>query len=223
MVGCLVPYSIKPLDGIWLDMDFRTNDSGNQRHHCPERNVTPDMRGNACFADNSQGNRSDIQQQKDSFREALQRAQQNITEEDEPVALQSISRSYPKAFEGDAAELKRTVEAILHLGAINRAAMVAADGKARQFGNAGAWGIVFMATGVFLVGMLFIRSLKRNLVQPLEEISSVMKAIRDGDSMRRCTGTNLPREIHRVFDELNEVLDKNTVQNLGRPQQTHPH
>ncbi len=155
----------------------------------------------------------------DTFRNALQRAQQNITEEDEPGIITSINQSYLKAFAGDAMALTKTVDAIRNLGAANRAAMIAADKKARQFGNAGAWGIVFMATVVFLVGMLFIRSLKRNLVHPLEEIHSVTTALRQGDTMRRCTGTGLPREIQQVYRELNEILDKYNVQNFPAQRQ----
>jgi hypothetical protein len=55
--------------------------------------------------------------------------------------------------------------------------MVTADRKARQFGNAGAWGIVFMASAVFMVGILFIRGLRRSLVKPLEEIHSVIQVV----------------------------------------------
>ncbi len=158
----------------------------------------------------------------ETFRKALQRAQQNITEEDEPAIIKSISQNYLQAFAGEAAALTKTVDAVQSLGAANRAAMVAADKKARQFGNAGAWGIVFMATVVFLIGMLFIRSLKKNLVHPLEEIHSVTTAYQHGDTMRRCTGTGIPREIHQVYRELNEILDKGSVANFPGQRQGQP-
>jgi nitrate/nitrite-specific signal transduction histidine kinase len=87
--------------------------------------------------------------------------------------------------------------------------MAAADKKAKQFGHAGAWGVVFMAAAVFLVGLLFMHNLKRNLVDPLEEIHSVVKAFQNGNTMRRCTGTKLPRDIKTVFRFFNELLDKN--------------
>ena len=151
---------------------------------------------------------------RDTFKAALQRAQKNITENDEPIIIKSINQSYPKAFAGDAVALTKTINAILNLGAANRAAMVTADKKAKQFGSAGAWGIVFMATVVFLVGLLFIRSLKKNLVHPLEEIHSVTTAFRIGDTMRRCSGAGLPKEISQVYSEFNEILDKSNMQNL---------
>lgn len=154
-----------------------------------------------------------------AFKKALRRAQQNITEDDEPAIITSINQSYQKAFAGDAAAITKTVDAIQRLGSTNRAAMVSADKNARQFGNAGAWGIVFMATVVFLAGMLFIRSLKRNLVHPLEEIHSVTTAFRHGDTMRRCTGTGTLREINLVYRELNDILDKSSMQSFSAQRQ----
>lgn len=146
-----------------------------------------------------------------SFNDALTRAENNVTEKEEPLALQSIRLNYSQAFAGDFEARSKTVTAITSLGKINRKAMEIADRKARQLGNGGAWGVVFMASSVFLVGMLFMRSLERNLVTPLAEIHSVISALRKGNSRRRCTGTDLPKDIVVVFNELNDFLDKNIV------------
>ncbi len=145
---------------------------------------------------------------KESFVKAMSKAQNNITEKKEPIALNAIIQNYSEAFEGKLAAKKLTVESIQFLGEINREAMVVADKKARQIGNAGAWGIVFMAIAIFLLGMLFQRNLKKNLVRPLEEIHSVLTAFKNGDKMRRCTGFNLPKDIKTLFNELNDFLDK---------------
>jgi methyl-accepting chemotaxis protein len=151
---------------------------------------------------------SDVKLLKESFVDALKNAQNNITEIEEPIAIDQITRNFAMAFEGDVAAKKQTVGSILLLGEINRDAMVVADKRARQFGNAGAWGVVFMATAVFLIGMLFIRSLKRSMLRPLDEIQSVLSAYRKGDRMRRCTGFDLPKDIKILFNDLNEFLDK---------------
>ena len=155
-----------------------------------------------------------------SFATALQRAQKNITESDEPDIIQAIYRSYPQAFAGNSEALAATVKAIKRLGATNRTAMVTADKKARHFGNAGAWGIVFMASGVFLMSMLFLRSLKKNLLYPLAEIHSVTTAFQHGDSLRRCTGTAIPREIYQLYREINEILDKCSAQSFPGQRQS---
>jgi methyl-accepting chemotaxis protein len=144
------------------------------------------------------------------FSKALDRAKSNITEKEEPIAIEAIRVNYVQAFEGKSEGVKKTVAAILDLAKINRDAMVKADWKARQFGNAGAWGIVFMASAVFTIGMLFIRGLKKSLVKPLEEIYSVIQAVKAGDSMRRCTGADAPHDIKAIYYGVNELLDNDT-------------
>jgi hypothetical protein len=143
-----------------------------------------------------------------TFVNALKRAQNNITENEEPVALESIRVGYSDSFIGNITARQNTVSAIILLGKINREAMIKADLRAKQFGYAGAWGIVFMAVCVFFVGMLFKRSLSKNLIKPIEEIHAVISAHRNGDIMRRCIGSDLPRDFKTVFNGLNEVLDR---------------
>jgi hypothetical protein len=162
------------------------------------------MLASLAMADNPE---MDITRLQASFAAALKNAQNNITEKDEPAALDAIDQDYAGAFKKDAAARTRTVEAILLLGEINRDAMVRADKKARQLGNAGAWGVVFMASSVFLTGMLFLRALKKNLVMPLEEIDAVLTAHQRGDTLRRCTGPRLPKDVRRVFNNVNAFLD----------------
>lgn len=157
---------------------------------------------------NLSGSGPDNDRLKASFNDALGRAEKNVTELAEPVALESIRHNYAQAFAGDFDARTRTVTAIAGLSRINREAMGVADKKARQLGNGGAWGVVFMASAVFLVGMLFMRSLKRNLVAPLAEIHSVISALRRGDALRRCTRMDMPSDITQVFNEFNEFLDK---------------
>ncbi|MFO7913219.1 MAG: hypothetical protein R6V15_13755 [Desulfotignum sp.] len=162
------------------------------------------MLASLAVADNHE---ADIMQLKASFAAALKNAQNNITEKKEPAALKAINQNYAGAFDGNFAAKTRTVDAILLLGEINRAAMVRADKKAQQLGTAGAWGVVFMASAVFLTGILFLRALKKNLVTPLEEIDAVLTAHQSGDTMRRCTGTRLPKDIRRIFNNVNAFLD----------------
>lgn len=154
-------------------------------------------------------NGSDTERLKGSFNDALDRAEKNVTEREEPLALESIRLNYAQAFAGDFEARTKTVTAIASLSRINREAMAVADKKARQLGNGGAWGVVFMASTVFLVGMLFMRSLKRNLIAPLAELGSVISALRRGNTLRRCTRMDMPSDIVQLFSEFNEFLDKN--------------
>lgn len=149
------------------------------------------------------------QARQDDFRQALHKAEKNITEKDEPEALAAINQGFAEASQGDALALPRTVAAITSLGRINREAMTRADRQARQFGSAGAWGVVFMAVSVFFAGILFLRSIRRHLIIPLEEIHAVVTAHRNGETMRRCTGAHTARDIQTIFEGVNDFLDQN--------------
>ncbi len=150
------------------------------------------------------------------FLSALNRADNNITEKEEPVVINAIRNNYKKAFGVNFESQKKTVSSILKLAEINRNAMVVADWKARRLGNAGAWGIVFMASALFLFGMIFIRGIKKNLLRPIEEIQSVIKVVKKGDSMRRCISPDAPQDIKIIFDGFNEILDQNSSKTLNR-------
>lgn len=152
---------------------------------------------------------NDIAHLEVEFQKALSRANRNITEKEEPAVIDAITKNFVRAFNGSSEDKKEAVSDILYLAKINRQAMVSADLKARQFGNAGAWVIVFMASTLFLVGMLFIKGMQKNLVGPLEEINSVLLAVKNGDSMRRCTGSNFSKDVRFLLEEINDMLDKN--------------
>lgn len=145
----------------------------------------------------------------EAFREALAKAEHNITENDEPAVIATISNQYKAAFKGDDVALRRTIAAIVELGEINRAAMRRADARAQQLGYAGAWGVVFMATVSFMVGMIFLRSLRKNLTEPMQEIDSVVTAFREGERMRRCSVKNPSRSISKILGNVNDLLDMN--------------
>ncbi len=152
-----------------------------------------------------------------TFKAALKRSQSNITEGQEPEVLAVVNRYHAEAFAGDMQARSETIQALARLSKINREAMEVADYRARQLGNAGAWGVVFMAALLFFVGMLFVRSLRKNLIDPLEEIYAVTQAVRNNDPMRRCTSTHAcPKDVRVIFTELNELLDQYTAQRLGQ-------
>lgn len=141
------------------------------------------------------------------FQAALTRAESNITEDNELAVIKQISAGYKAGFDRGGADLELTVAAILKLGEINRVAMSKADHRAQQLGHAGAWGVVFMAIAMFLAGMLFLRSLRTHLVEPLMEIQATAMAFSQGDIMRRCSLRNPPKAIRQVFRNFNGLLD----------------
>ncbi len=162
------------------------------------------------------GNAAFTASQQQRFHAALNRAKANITESEEPAVLKRIEQRAAAIFRGEEVARRETIDSIGQLGRINRGAMVKADHKAQQLGQAGAWGVVFMAVSAFLAGIIFIRNLTRRVVVPLEEIHTVMIAHRNGETMRRCTGADLSQDIKAVFVGINEVLDQCQAQAAAR-------
>lgn len=148
------------------------------------------------------------QEEEKTFRNALVRAENNITESQEPLAVEQIKTHLSPLLSGDGRVRRQAVNAITHLARINREAMILADRHAQHLGRTGAWGIAFMAISAFLAGVIFIRSLTRRVVTPLEEIHTVINAHRTGETMRRCTGLDLAQDVAAVFTGINEILDR---------------
>ncbi|MFH1215686.1 MAG: hypothetical protein V1706_04200 [Pseudomonadota bacterium] len=172
-----------------------------------------DMLASLALSDNITANEERVK----IFKEAFIRAKNNVTEIEEPAVLRSIEATADSAFHGDIKTRKSTVDAIVNLGKINREAMISADSRARQLGHAGAWGVVFMAVSVFVAGMIFIRGLTHRVIKSLEEIHAVITAWKNGETLRRCTGTQLPQEIRVIFSGINEILDQCQIQGSIQP------
>jgi len=145
---------------------------------------------------------------KQNFINALHRAENNITEQEEPAACELIHTYFLSAFEGNIMAREKTNSAIILLGKINRQAMIKADRRAQQFGYAGAWGVVFMSICVFIAGMTFKRKISKHIVNPLKEIHLVILAHKHGDHMRRCTGSDLSKDVRGIFNNMNEFFDQ---------------
>ncbi len=151
---------------------------------------------------------------KKSFVSALNQIEQDLAKGDETFAFKTIKQNYIQAFAGDLTAIESTIMAIERLNKINREAMLKAANQARQYGRAGAWGVVFMATVIFFIGILFIKRLKKKVLKPVEEIYSVLIAFNKGDKMRRCSGADLSNEVKVIYDGINTLLDKSTSNSM---------
>ncbi len=146
---------------------------------------------------------------------AVAKIRGNITEPDEPAFLDAMERDLVAAFRGEARTREAVIGNIVQLSRVNQVAMVKADHQAQQLGQAGAWGVMFMAVAAFLAGLFFLRGLNRRVVAPMEEIHAVLRAHRNNEPMRRCTGTNLPQDMQAVFTGVNELLDQCQARTSG--------
>ena len=141
------------------------------------------------------------------FLQALKRAKNNITEPEEAQLLMRIEGLQLQTFAGENVARRDLVGALVQLGSANRSAMHKADARAQQLGLGGAWAVVFMASAAFLVSMLFLRGLKKNLLLPLEEIHAAVRAFHSGNTMRRCSYKNAPKAMQPLMLHINELMD----------------
>ncbi|MGD9808372.1 MAG: hypothetical protein AB7E76_11810 [Deferribacterales bacterium] len=153
------------------------------------------------------GNGADPADAVAKFTDALVRAENNITEEGEVAALNTIRNKYTLAFGGDRESMTQLISSVRKLSAINRNAMISADYKAKQIGSAGAWAIVFMATAVFLASMIIIRYYRAHISGTMEEINTVLEADKAGDVYRRCT-VGKSDDANALLGSINRVLDQ---------------
>ena len=161
----------------------------------------------SCLAEPSDDEEARKQRLK-SFEDALRSARDNVTEKFEGEAIDEIAQNYAGAITGNQDDLRKTISAITKLNEINREAVQQADRDASRLGIGGSWVVVFMASFVFLAGLMYAKFVTRSLVEPLEELHSVAQTRGSGDPFRRCCGANLPDEITDIYHFVNELLDQ---------------
>jgi nitrogen fixation/metabolism regulation signal transduction histidine kinase len=146
--------------------------------------------------------------QKARFADALQQAQDNISEPGEQEVVARIRASYEAALGGDTEAIVAAVAALEELMAVNRRAMREEDRKAQRMGTAGAWSAVFIGLLGFVASLLVIRRLRRYIMEPLAELYATLEAAGKGDRFRRCTSFDAPSELKRIFQVVNQMLDQ---------------
>lgn len=141
------------------------------------------------------------------FHAALDRARGNVTEPGEAEALAVMQQQAEAALGGAVDARADVIAAIASLTDINRLAMHDADARARQLGNAGAWGVVLMSICVFVVAMAYVRAVQRRIVMPLAEIHDVVVVQHRTDHHRRCGGAAVTPDVRAIYSAVNELLD----------------
>lgn len=142
------------------------------------------------------------------FHEQMEIAKNNVTEASETEPLEIIESNYVAAFRIGGESLKATLKALEALQDVNWNATYKADLRAKQIGNAGAWGVCFMGIFVFVAAIVFKRRVERNLLEPFEEIASVLSAQSKGDVMRRCTRYSSSTDVKKVYAQINDWIDR---------------
>lgn len=145
---------------------------------------------------------------RDKFRLALQTAENNITESGEREVLSRIHAAFEETRQGVSGLRPQIISDIIKLTDFNRQAIIQSALQAQKLRQAGAWGIVFMTLIFFTAAIFLEQRLRRTLLLPLQEISQVMEAYRQGDQFRRCNMLYANAEMKKLFTALNALLDR---------------
>ena len=142
------------------------------------------------------------------FFRAYDRAAKNISEENERATLRRIREYTSTAFEGDSFSNQAMIEELRHLIQDNRVAMNRVEREALRLSTAGAWFAIFVALFCFMMGMLVVRRVNRQILDPIVALFETVEAVRAGDRHRRCLHQEGPVEIRRILDGVNFLLDR---------------
>jgi methyl-accepting chemotaxis protein len=140
--------------------------------------------------------------------EAVDKARQNVTEDEERPVLAMLEDSLPAAMSGILDARNRVLSSIGELIRINREAMRDVDREARRLGSAGAWAAVFVGFLSFLLSIVVVVRLQNRFVRPLVDLYEVLDEAHRGNRLRRCRPSDAPREVVQVTRAVNRLLDE---------------
>ena len=143
----------------------------------------------------------------DKFEKNLYLAKSNITENGEKEVIDKIASNYLPAFKGNKKIEEETVNEIAALTKINRLAMEQAGAKAKKQRAIGIWIILFPSVFIWIIGIALLKRLDRTYIKPIQELNDVIFEYNKGNSMRRCPSITVSKDLQKLYDGINNILD----------------
>ena len=144
-----------------------------------------------------------------NFEQNLNLAKNNITESGEKEAVDKIADNYVQAFKGNKQIEEETINEIAALAKINRLAMEQAGVKAKKQQAIGIWIILFPSIFIWIIGIALFKRLERTYIKPIQELNDVIFEFNKGNSMRRCPSITISKDLQKLYDGINTILDNN--------------
>ncbi|MBQ7501587.1 hypothetical protein IJT93_02580 [bacterium] len=143
------------------------------------------------------------------FERHLHAAEKFITEEREEDLLDVISKNYAAALGGDRTSFELVSRTVMDLKEINLIKAHNSIVSARHMGDAGAWGVFFLASLNFIISLMFLRTLQREWFLPIEEMAKAIDEYKKGNLMRRCNVFMhfKGKGMEKLMKDINELLD----------------
>ena len=145
-----------------------------------------------------------------AFAQALLIAENNITENGERETVDRIKTLFNEIKSGSPEVRRQLTREIVKLTNFNKNAIIESAMQAQKVRRAGAWGIVFTTLFFFTAALIFEQRLRQTLLMPLQEIAGVMSELMQGDRFRRCNLPNAAAETKKLFNAINNLIDKST-------------
>ena len=142
------------------------------------------------------------------FEDYLNKSKQNITEPNEKELIHKIEKSYKAAFEGNKLAEEETIDYIVALTNVNRAAMQEAGIKAKRLENVGICIIIFPTIFAWIIGLALLNSIDKKFIKPVLELHDVVASYRAGNKMRRCPKVSQSEEFQEIYNDINAILDR---------------
>ena len=143
-----------------------------------------------------------------NFLNALQAAENNITEAGERETVMQIKVLAGRISSGNIHDRRLLTKEIIKLTNFNKNAIIESALQAQKMRQAGAWGIVFMTSFFFILALYFERRLRQTLLMPLEEIATVMEERTRGDRFRRCNLPHAAKDTKKMLAAINDLIDR---------------
>lgn len=143
-----------------------------------------------------------------NFLNALQAAENNITEAGERETVMQIKALAEQLSSGNIHDRRLLTKEIIKLTNFNKNAIIESALQAQKMRQAGAWGIVFMTSFFFILALYFERRLRQTLLMPLEEIATVMEERTRGDRFRRCNLPHAAKDTKKMLAAINDLIDR---------------
>ena len=137
----------------------------------------------------------------------LDLAAQNVTEDGERNIVDEIATEYLPAFQGNKGFEEQTITDIAELARINRMAMEQAGAKAKKQEAAGIWIILFPSVFIWIIGIAILKRLDKIYIKPVQELNDVISEYNKGNNMRRCPSVTASKDLQKLYDGINYILD----------------
>lgn len=141
------------------------------------------------------------------FEHNLEKAKNNITEVGEEKILNKIADNYLPAFRGDKKTEDIKIDEIAELSKINRIAMERAGKIAKKTEIVGVWIILFPSIFIWIIGLTILAGLKKTFIKPIQELNNVILEYNKGNKMRRCPSYTHSKDLQKLYDGINKILD----------------